>query len=257
MTRVFDVFMFNDELDILECRLLELENADVIHVLIEATMNLQGMPKPLYFAENEIRFSRWRHKIRHIAVDDLDPFDNTAWGRDEAQRENGYRGLTDAEPDDVVIHSDCDEILKEEAIIAARAMGDNGLRFQLRHFIFAVDWELIGGEVWDKPSATKMKNLGGITHLRRGGNGGFDVLGNMGWHLSFLGGPEGIRRKMRGDCHPEVRSRVLQMNDEGLCYQKGIFWQAPNQARPVDVDDTWPRYIREGRAPDIWYRPKA
>ena len=254
MTKVFDVFMFNDELDILECRFTELENTDVTHILIEATLNLQGKPKPLYYADNKSRFSKWSDKVTHIIVDDLDPHDNTAWGRDHAQRENGFRGLADADPYDVVIHSDCDEILREDAIEVAHSIEDGGYRFRLKHYIFACDWEIIGGEDWNKPAATLMKNIHSITALRRSSN--FHILSDMGWHLSFFGGPEGIARKMEGDCHPEVRAEVLQMANAGMCYEKGMIWQDPKQATPVDVDETWPRYIREGRAPAIWFRPR-
>ncbi len=246
--------MFNDELDVLECRLTELEDTDVTHVLAEATLTHQGRPKPLHYAENRDRFARWKDRIVHVAVEDLDPGDRSDWGRENAQREACRRGLADAGPDDVIIHSDCDEILRAEAIDAARQMTGKGLRLRLRHFIFAADWEIIGGEVWDKPAATRLKDITTFTGLRRGND--FPVVQDMGWHLSFFGGPEGIRRKMTGDCHPEKRAEVIRYADEGLSWEKGLFPFDVGHAQPVDVDETWPRYIREGRAPQVWFRPR-
>ena len=44
--------MFRDELDMLECRLRELEDVVYRHVLVEAPVTHRGDPKPLYYAEN-------------------------------------------------------------------------------------------------------------------------------------------------------------------------------------------------------------
>ena len=167
MRRIYDTFMFRDELDVLECRLTELQDEDVTHVLVEATLNHQGRPKPLHYQENRDRFARWNDRIIHVTVDDLDPGDTGAWGRENAQREATRRGLADADPGDVIIHSDCDEILAPHAIRAAREMTGEGLKFRLRHFIFACDWEIIGGELWDKPAATRLGDITSFTDLRR------------------------------------------------------------------------------------------
>ena len=246
--------MFNDELDVLECRLTELQDVDVIHVLVEATLNHRGAPKPLYYADNRSRFAAWQDRIVHVIVNDLDPHDPSDWGRENAQREATFRGLADAGPDDVIIHSDCDEILKPDAIHAAMQITDGGLRFRLRHFIFACDWEIIGGELWDKPAATRLRNVGRFTDLRRTNN--FPKVEDMGWHLSFFGGPDAIRRKMTADCHPEVRPAVLQYVDDGRCWEKGEFPFDIRHATPVEPDSSWPRYINEGRAPKVWFRPR-
>jgi len=50
--KVFDTLLFNDELAMLECRLEELDGKVDRHVLVEAKLDHQGNPKPLYFADN-------------------------------------------------------------------------------------------------------------------------------------------------------------------------------------------------------------
>jgi hypothetical protein len=263
--RVFDTFMLADELDVLECRLTELEDVDVTHVLVEATLNHQGKPKPLWYADNKARFERWRERVVHVVVSDLDPHDDSAWGRENAQREFTWQGLQDAEPDDIIIHSDADEILSVPTVNLAQAIGLQGgsMRYWLRHFIFACDWEIQGGEVWDKPVSTQLKNIDSFTDLRRSngfmtasGGMGPDIRGGMGWHLSFFGGPDSIRRKLQRDCHPEMRNRMVKYLDDGLCFEKGLFPFDVQHAVPVEPDRTWPRYIREGRAPAAWFRPR-
>ena len=247
-----------DEIDILKCRLTEVEDEDVTHVLVEATLNHRGRPKPLYYADNKSEFERWNDRIVHVIVTDLDPSDTSAWGRENAQREASWRGLTDANPDDVIIHSDCDEVLTANAISTARKLEGPGWRFRLRHLMYAIDWEVIGGQPMDQTITSRLKNISGFTEVRRGNS--FPVappeLGPMGWHLSSLGGPDAIRRKLTRDCHPELTQIATEWIDKGLLYEKGVFPFDVGKAQPVDVDDTWPRYVTSGKAPAIWYRPR-
>ena len=251
--RVFDCFMLADELDVLECRLTETEDLDVTHVLVEAPVNHQGKPKPLFYADNRSRFARWQERIVHVIAGDPGG-DGGTWGRENAQREATREGLAGAGPDDIIIHADCDEILTGEAVRAAMRITRGGLRFRLRHFIFACDWEIQGGEVWDKPAAAPLRDVTSFTRLRRGN--GFPAFGDAGWHLSFFGGPDAIRAKMQRDCHPEVRQDILRYTDEGRCWEKGEFPFDVRKAVPVEPDQTWPRWIREGRAPAVWFRPR-
>ena len=70
MTRIFDSFMFGRELDMLECRLVELEPVkNLVHVIVEARVDHQDHPKPLYFAEHRERFAPWADRIVHVVAD--------------------------------------------------------------------------------------------------------------------------------------------------------------------------------------------
>jgi hypothetical protein len=88
----------------------------------------------------------------------------------------------------------------------------------------------------------------------------------MGWHFTWLGGPEAIRKKAAQFCHLELRDMILEANEEGLLYEQGRTWhgmvdpyppKSPDvRMVPATIDASWPRYIREGRCPDNWYRPR-
>ena len=82
------------------------------------------------------------------------------------------------------------------------------------------------------------------------------VLPDAGFHFSWLGGPEAIERKCSRSCHLEIRDKVLAGNRQGFWYEQG-FSLRDERLMPVDVDDTWPRYIRERRCPPEWFRPRA
>ena len=68
----YDTIMFGSaesEIDILECRLRELESIpDLHHVIVEAEVTHRGDPKPLWFKKHEERFSPWAERITYIRV---------------------------------------------------------------------------------------------------------------------------------------------------------------------------------------------
>ena len=72
MTRplIIDSFPFNNELDMLECRLTELYDAVDWFVLVEATRDHQDHRKPLHYADNTGRFLPWADKIVHVIIDE-------------------------------------------------------------------------------------------------------------------------------------------------------------------------------------------
>ena len=116
MMQVVDCFIFADELDMLECRLTELEEVVDWFVLVEAESTFQGDPKPLAYAEHRDRFARWSDRIVHVVAELPDA---SAWIREAAQREaiiDGLRALPLA-PDDTIVLSDVDEIWRPSVVV--------------------------------------------------------------------------------------------------------------------------------------------
>ena len=69
--KIYDVFLFHNELDMLELRLIELEHVVDCFVIIEQPRTLTGTPKPLYFKEhNTARFARFINKIITLTSED-------------------------------------------------------------------------------------------------------------------------------------------------------------------------------------------
>lgn len=262
----WDTFMLSDELDMLECRLTEAEPYDVRHVLIEAHYDHQGNPKPLHYAENKERFASWAERIVHVVADIPGPGNIDPWHREHAQREHVWAGLDGAASDDIVLLCDVDEIP------SARAYQLQGIPFMhalsMKQSMFAVDWVL--------PSETRIAIAGPCSALHvpawqvrdNGMRSVLPELYRMGWHFTWLGGPDAIRRKAAQFCHLELQAMILKANDAGLLYERGMTWYAeadeyqeypPREPRhymvPALVDREWPRYIREKRCPASWFRP--
>ena len=137
--KVFDSFIFFNELELLEMRLNILKDVVDYFVLTESPFTVSGNEKPLYYQENKDRFGKLNDKIihhvteeipndfshmlektkYHVAYSDKDPYgtkfidipirfqraiynrNNSAFGIEKA-------GATD---EDMVITSDADEII--------------------------------------------------------------------------------------------------------------------------------------------------
>jgi hypothetical protein len=254
--RLWDTFLLCDELDILECRLTEYADTDVYrHVIVEADRDHQGHRKPMYFKENESRFHQFRDRIIHIPVTLTA---DTNWGRLAEQRNAISRGLKDAKSKDVILFGDADEILSPEGIrntLEYTPMMQRGILFNQRHAVLCVDWEEVDTP-WQGPRALTQRQLPKNISEIRGQHVSYIL--NSGWHLSWLGGPEAMKMKTTQYCHPELTNFIWQ--NMGRLHSDGYYWGSnPPESfnaklTPVEVDENWPRWIRERKCPSSWFR---
>lgn len=90
-------------------------------VIVEASRTYSNLSKPMHFRDNFHLFDFARHQIRHVELTAEDFQGQTsAWAREFHQRNAMLRGLTDAQPDDLVIISDIDEIPREKSLRVLR-----------------------------------------------------------------------------------------------------------------------------------------
>jgi len=197
---IFDCFTFFDELDLLEVRLRTLENSVDRFVLCEAPFTFRGAPKPLYFSEARERFARWKDKITVLVYDgavNADPWENE-WG----QRDFLIRGLEGADPGDLVLLSDCDEI-PDPSNVARHPTTKPVLGHRQ---IYALGYvNRLSPETWIGTRSVELRNLPPdrlLRKLRMVAESDMDVI-DGGWHFSHLGGSEVVERKMKSFSHSE------------------------------------------------------
>jgi hypothetical protein len=117
--RIFDVFPFHNEVEMLDLRLREMGDWVDRFVIVESTLSFTGRAKPLTFQENRARYAAFADKIVHVVVDDFPSFVMHAWAREFWQRDMGLRALSGlCAPDDLVLISDVDEIVDRRAVEA-------------------------------------------------------------------------------------------------------------------------------------------
>ena len=233
MTQVYDCFPFFRELDILEIRLRELWDLTDKFVLVESRKTHSGRDKPLFFAEHRERFAPFTDKIIHVVADAPDKF--AIWQRERFQRDAIERGLIDANPDDLIIVSDVDEIPKPEKLrkIIATSSGRTihfmrcdqyRMRLNLRmfpdgdehhlgpvivsrrHFCAATSLR----EFWPRTGYRKIPTVIAETWdmLRTKRKLAFYGIPNVvragAWHFSFIGDDDLIRAKIASYAHQET-----------------------------------------------------
>lgn len=245
---VWDSFTFFNEFDVLEIRLEELDAVVDRFVVVEATRTFSGKPKPLFFQENRARYERFLPKIVHVVVEDL-PEDGPAWGREAFQRDAILRGLGDAAPDDLVLIGDVDEIPRASAVrYLVENQADAAVTFQNTYY-WKLNFQNVRGAAHDPLTLLVRRRLLGTPQQWRLARFGLPGLGGAGWHFSYLGNEEAIRRKIDAFSHqefnkPEFTETILERLERGedLFRREGFEW------RVVDVDESFPAWVLANRA---------
>lgn len=236
MRKIYDTFIFFNELDLLEIRLNILNDYVDYFVLVEATKTFTGKDKPLYYLENKSRFEKFNNKITHIIVNDMpDSFDELIsrsgdeldksihhdclttpnvpknevhWLREFYQKEQIKQGLRLASDDDVIYISDLDEIWSPETTIDYNS--DKIYRFNQKVYTYFLN--ISSSENWFGTVSTKYKNLRNysVNHIRTPNRNQYDEVYNAGWHFTFQGGEMMIKNKIESYGHQELNREDIK-----------------------------------------------
>lgn len=213
---IYDCFTFYNELDLLELRLNILYDYVDRFVIVEGNKTHTGSDKEFILEKNLSRYKNFSDKIIYIKVDDFPKLEESKndvygnnWLYENFQRDAIMRGLTECKPDDVIIISDCDEIIKPECI----QKYDSGI-YSLKqlNLYYKYNSLSISGIYTKKAKICQYKDLidpkqdigeveyckfskyGLPSYLRfcKGKN-----LYNSGWHFSYISDSQGILEKRK------------------------------------------------------------
>ena len=200
---IVDTFMFYNELDILELRLMVLDEYVDKFVLVEAEVNHVGGPKELFFEKNRQRFTKWLDKIEHVIVRaDEAPTEESPWSREKYQRECISKGVDKLSvPDDALIMiSDVDEI-PDMRIVRWERIPHVVISVHMWMYHYNLEY-LFTGEPWYGTvitNAALFKRYG--PNYFRDNRWKFPVFQFAGWHLSSFGDEKHVLNKMRTFAH--------------------------------------------------------
>jgi len=176
--KIYDCFIFYNELDLLELRLNMLNDYVDYFVIVESAITFQGHNKEYIFENNKDRFTQFIDKIIHFKVESYEIdfanlpyitepkstdaivlnriysfidqclyFDKNTqfwWGNDFFQRECIWRAIAIAAPKigDLILLSDVDEIPRPYAIIQAKRKmrADSVVYFQQHEFCYYLNY---------------------------------------------------------------------------------------------------------------------
>ena len=229
--KIYDCFMFYDEDLVIDLRLNILNEYVHKFVIVESKFTHSGKKRELLFDIN--KYSKFKKKINYIVLEnepvdlervhdnDTDDKKNSKYIMNALKRENFQRngikkGLTNAEPGDLILVSDVDEI-PNLSNLDLNEINDNIILFKQNFYYYKFNLKL-EDMPWLGTKGCKYKNLKSPQWLRNIKDKKYpfwrlDVLfsdkkysnikfiNNGGWHFSNMKTPEEIEKKMRTYLH--------------------------------------------------------
>lgn len=270
--KIYDCFNFFNELDILELRLNILYEHVDYFVIVESSVTHSGQPKPFYLEDNMDRFSKFSDKIISYKVYDTpedfvnlpstdDPslskvyeyittqtnrFNRQTqpdYGRDFFQKESVRRALVECNDNDIVIISDVDEIPNPEVLknINDLSLENSLYRFNQNFYMYYLN--VLKETDWYGTRLGLYKNIKKLSFNEiRGDNSLSKVIPDGGWHFSFMGGKEMVKKKITSYCHRELVSpHILDSIASNMDAGVDPFFRG--NLTKVNIDETYPKYV--------------
>lgn len=201
--KVFDCFPFFNELDVLEIRLHEMAPLVSAFIILESGETYGGAAKPYVLREamQQGRFAEFADKIVRIQIPELQPkcVDRTTGRLREAYQRNMIMPAIAAvaQPDDVIVFSDCDEIPRRSVVESGISwLGGGIVRLKQNSFYYTVNRLADYGN--DFASRARMgtwrqvEECGTMYSFRMAKVFGIQELDNAGWHFGYFNNGTGI-----------------------------------------------------------------
>jgi beta-1,4-mannosyl-glycoprotein beta-1,4-N-acetylglucosaminyltransferase len=272
--KIYDCFNFFNELDILELRFNILNDFVDHFVIVESNVTHSGDSKPFYYEENKDRFSKFNHKVIHYKVFDtpvnfvnlpdtqdvevkrihsfiesqtnrFNRITQTDYGRDFYQKECVRRALVDCKDSDVIIISDADEIPDPELLLDLEFLDLDNKIYSFNQNMYCYFFNMLKETGWRGSKMGTYRNLKNLSFNEvRGDTSLTQLLPAGGWHFSFFGGEEMVRKKItsysaRDLANQHVLNNVRNNINEGI----DVFFR--QRLQKVEIDESYPDIIRD------------
>lgn len=291
--KIYDSILFFNEIDILEIRMNLLNPYVDFFIISECDTTFSGLPKKFIFDENSERFEKFKDKIIHVknynsgVVDVKNIFQDRKkdimdsiineyekikytyhtnggaehWCRDYLHREFIKLGMENCEEDDIIIFGDADEIPNLEKIQDIKNINSDDFYCFLQdnnnffvNNIASTNWK---GNIMSRYKNIREKTLNSLRiESRHEDPEKFIYITNGGWHLSFMGGADRVKEKIKSYGHQEFNnSSILDSIENNINNNKDLF-NRNNQSyhskmeefyfedmKKVDIDGYFPENI--------------
>jgi beta-1,4-mannosyl-glycoprotein beta-1,4-N-acetylglucosaminyltransferase len=249
-TKVYDCFLFNNELDLLRLRLAELYSSVDCFIICECAITFSGESKPLYYFVNQDLFASYKDKIQHFVIPNppvdayienpINPNQKTSqfW-----QRNQMALAIQSTKENDLILISDVDEIPRASVLTCVSKIchfAKTVVFFSQTWFLLFLDVRVDQREEIVFASNGRSKNqdnakwLGtfactaGLLRQRykedvngiwsmKWGNHYLDssIVENAGWHFSYMGGMNGLLTKIQANGMSPYSNKNVQDLQQG------------------------------------------
>jgi hypothetical protein len=205
--KIYDCFIFYNEIDLLEIRLNELNEFVDYFVLVESKLTHRKNNKELLFNNNKQRFKPFLDKIIHIILDENEFVSGNPMDNEIVQRNAISKGLVNANNDDFIIISDIDEIPRGEALKnylennphVPAVFSQYFFYYYLNTFLVSRNGNINNGStIFQKHQIVNNIQACRDGHLR---DNVYSKIDNGGWHFSFLGDKANVINKIKNYSH--------------------------------------------------------
>jgi beta-1,4-mannosyl-glycoprotein beta-1,4-N-acetylglucosaminyltransferase len=226
-------------------------------VIIEGNKTHSGKKKKKNFQIE--KFSKFKKKIKYFFIEDM-PNDGNSWELENFQRNKIMLGLQEANKEDLILISDCDEIPNLKAIrnIDLKKFKNNIFSFKQKCFYFKLNllnprsnpWygtKLIRYDFLKKKTPQKIRSYKvkqyPLWRIDKPKNA--IILKNGGWHFSFLNNINNIKLKLKSFAHTEFNKSIFT-NGKNLRSKvenyKDLF-DENFSLKKINLDTSYPEYI--------------
>jgi len=256
--KIYDCFTFFNEFDLLELRLSELYDHVDYFVLVEADRTFQNKHKPYYYDQNKERFKSWHDKIITVKVDHM-PEDTDTWGRERYQRDMILSGLTFAQPNDIIMIGDVDEIPRVDTIQKLRDSKQSiwGFRmplfnFKFNYMMYTQDYYSVWSGAIRRDLLNSPEDFRRMRHMLNQcaydfSDDNVQIVEHAGWHFTYLGTENFAKDKIQSFAHQETnRPDVLDQLDVNESIKQGVGIIRSNTDylfKAVTLDDYFPNTV--------------
>lgn len=246
--KIFDCFIFNNEVDLLELRLSILDGVVDKFVIIEGDKTFSGNYKRSNFITHKERFKKWEDKIifKYFKMPDFD----VSWDREIYSRNYYLKSLPIFKDDDIIISSDLDEIPNPEAIRCVKDWIDdeNHFTFQMNFYMYYLNNFMTSNWFGTRVATYKYLKDKTVDDIREATEDESRISGpiidNGGWHFSYFGGKEMIKKKIESFSHTEHNNEQTKSNIGGNLESNSDLFNRNVSFKVIEMtEDEYPEYI--------------
>lgn len=247
---IYDVFVFNNEFELLLTRLVEHGPFVDYFVLIQADRTFTGKQKALHFPNSDKRFSPFFEKIIVKNIQ-LKEHPSSPWENELLQRNFSFSCIK-YQPEDIIYLSDVDEMISRKhwpELIAKIKQGQNPLSVWLEMFNFYINYRLVESK-WLQPKLLLGQHFLNSKKTANDFRVDYTIQSTQepcGWHFSYIMNEDQIQEKLSAFSHQEYNRPIFNQREkirDQLRKRRDVFKRGL-RFEPVSFSQDWPLQMQE------------
>lgn len=252
--KIYDCFTYCGEDFLLNLRLKILDKDVDYFVIIESSKFHSGLKKRKLF--NIKKFKNYKKKIRYYYLNKMPPHNGDNWFYENFQRNAIAKGLLDANPQDIILISDLDEIpnLKNKKYLSfdSAIFLQNFYYYKLNILCYeGLKWKnkwpgtkSIKYKFFQSAQKTRELRVKSIPFYRIDQKIKRTILEEGGWHFSYLMSPIKIKNKIMNFAHREYKNfNKINHIKKMIKEKKDLFNRKTLKYKTTKIDNTYPDEI--------------